>query len=55
MAVIINNNLCVGCGCCSDVCPEGALELEEKAVVYDEHCVECQKCIDMCPAVAISI
>ncbi len=55
MAVIINNELCVGCGCCSDVCSQGALELDDKAVVNEEYCVECGDCIDMCPALAISI
>ncbi|MCP4713982.1 MAG: 4Fe-4S dicluster domain-containing protein [Deltaproteobacteria bacterium] len=55
MAVIINDELCVGCGCCSDVCSQGALELDVKAVVNTEYCVECGDCIDMCPATAISI
>ena len=55
MAVTIDNNLCVGCGCCSDVCLSGALELQEKAVVSEEHCIECGACIEMCPALALSI
>ncbi len=55
MSITINQDLCVGCGCCSDVCSSGALELAEKAVVYEEHCRECTACIDMCPAVAISV
>ncbi len=55
MPVIINNERCVGCGCCSDVCSQGALELDDKAVVNEEYCVECGECIDMCPAMAINI
>ena len=55
MAVTIDNSLCVGCGCCSDVCMNGALELREKAVVSEEHCIECGLCIDMCPAQAMSL
>jgi NAD-dependent dihydropyrimidine dehydrogenase PreA subunit len=54
MSVTINAELCIGCGCCSDVCTVGALELDEKAVVYDEHCIECKSCIDMCPVGAIT-
>ena len=54
MAITINDELCIGCGCCSDVCTVGALELDEKAVVYDEHCIECKNCIDMCPVGAIT-
>ena len=55
MAVTIDTERCVGCGCCSDVCSLGALELNGKAVVNAEHCVECGTCIDMCPAMAIAV
>ena len=55
MSVQIDRELCVGCGCCSDVCAFGALELNDVAVVYEEHCVECGSCIEMCPAVAITL
>ena len=55
MAVKIDNSACVGCGCCSDVCMNGALELWDKAVVHEEHCIECGICIDMCPAQAMSL
>ena len=55
MAITIDLEACVGCGCCSDVCVHGALELNEKAVVNEEFCVECGVCVDICPAVAISI
>jgi energy-converting hydrogenase A subunit Q len=55
MAVKIDSGLCIGCGCCSDVCSSGALELQEKAVVSEDHCIECEACIEMCPAQAISL
>jgi len=55
MAVSIDTTLCVGCGCCSDVCTSGALELQEKAVVSQDHCIECGDCIEMCPSQAISL
>ena len=55
MSVKIDSALCVGCGCCSDVCMSGALELQEKAVVSEEHCIECGVCIEMCPAQAMSL
>ncbi|MFC1591845.1 4Fe-4S binding protein [Thermodesulfobacteriota bacterium] len=54
MAVTIDQQRCVGCGCCSDVCSAGALELNDKAVVYAEHCIECGACVEMCPALAIA-
>jgi len=54
MAITLDENACLGCGCCSDVCSAGALELEDKAVLYAEHCTECLSCIEMCPAGALS-
>jgi ferredoxin len=54
MAIKLNEAVCVGCGCCSDVCMAGALELQVKAVLYQEHCIECKKCIEMCPAGALT-
>ena len=54
MAITIDNQLCVGCGCCMDVCKEGALELDDKAIVNEEYCTECKSCIEMCPVDAIS-
>jgi ferredoxin len=55
MSVRVNNDLCVGCGCCIDVCSQGALELDNKAVVNDEYCIDCGDCVDMCPVLALSL
>jgi len=56
MAVQINSSLCVGCGCCSDVCTEGALELTDNtAELYADYCVACGSCISMCPAGALRL
>ena len=54
MAIAIDQQHCVACGCCSDTCPEGALELNDIAVVYEVHCAECLTCLDMCPTRAIT-
>ena len=55
MAIQIDTMQCVGCGCCSDVCTQGALELGSTAVVNGEYCISCGACVDMCPAAAIAI
>lgn len=54
MAVKLDKERCIGCGCCSDACKAGALELQETAVVNEEFCIECLSCIDLCPALAIA-
>ena len=55
MAIQINTETCIGCGCCGEVCPAGALELEEKAVVFEDYCTGCGICIEMCPVGALSL
>ncbi len=55
MAVNIEMEKCLGCGCCSDICRFGALELQEKAVVNDEFCTECGECCEVCPATVLKI
>lgn len=55
MAITIDTDRCIGCGCCADVCAFGALELsEDKAVVSPDACTECHSCIVMCPVDAIT-
>jgi len=55
MAICLDWEACVGCGCCSDVCRQGALGLEAKAVVYAARCIECGECLAMCPAGALAL
>jgi electron transfer flavoprotein alpha subunit len=55
MAVEIDREACIGCGCCGEACAQGALELEEKAVVFEQYCTACGACIEMCPVAALSL
>ena len=54
MAIRIDSEKCLGCGCCIDVCSAGALEINDIAVVSEDDCTECGSCIEMCPADALS-
>lgn len=55
MAITIDVSVCLGCGCCCDVCAFGALELlDDKATVNLNDCTECKSCIDICPAGALT-
>lgn len=47
---------CEGCGQCVDMCPQGALTLEEsRAVCKKESCILCGYCGAKCPALAIKV
>ena len=54
MAITIDFELCLGCGCCIDVCSSGALELNSKVIINEDDCTECENCVEMCPVGAIS-
>lgn len=55
MAIYLYAKSCVGCGCCSDVCQQGALGIEKKAVLYETRCIECGECIEICPVGALRL
>ncbi len=50
----ISQNKCIGCEKCVDVCPVGAISMEDgKAVIDQSKCIQCGKCLDICPQGAI--
>ncbi len=49
----VNGSECVGCGACIDVCPQGAIVVDDIAVIDAGKCVDCGACIDECPSSAI--
>jgi len=53
--VLYREHVCVGCGTCVDVCPEGARLLSEGgASVRDvDLCTVCGTCVEACPADAL--
>jgi NAD-dependent dihydropyrimidine dehydrogenase PreA subunit len=52
--IAINYEDCNGCGDCVDICPTGAIILQNnKAVVDEVLCEGCQVCVDSCPQGAI--
>jgi ferredoxin len=46
---------CLSCGACIEVCPQGAIKLEDKAVINERKCIGCGYCMARCPAEAISL
>ncbi|UTF49196.1 4Fe-4S binding protein [Desulfomicrobium sp. ZS1] len=56
-SVTVDNDKCIGCGECVDVCPVEVYELQNgKAVpVNEEECLGCESCIEVCEQNAITV
>ena len=54
----INEEVCIGCGCCAEACPFGALELDEVRQVMtinEAVCKGCGGCNALCPSGAATM
>ncbi len=54
---VVEQGLCVACGCCVKVCPKRAIEVVRglMAQVDAQKCVGCGKCAKECPASVITM
>jgi 2-oxoglutarate ferredoxin oxidoreductase subunit delta len=58
MVLEITREWCKGCGLCVELCPNGALSLDQhQKAVWDkrEQCVACGSCQLRCPDMAIEL
>lgn len=52
--ILIDKEICLGCGACVEACPEGAIVLEDSAAAIERHlCTGCADCLAVCPQGAI--
>ncbi|MDR7868896.1 MAG: DUF362 domain-containing protein [Sporomusaceae bacterium] len=54
--IFVDQQKCVGCGKCREVCPEAAVTLtEKKAHIALDKCIGCGECMTVCPVKAIGM
>lgn len=44
---------CIGCGQCSEACPQHAIDSGNPYVINQTHCLHCGACAKVCPASAV--
>ncbi len=54
MSIKINEEECVGCGACVEVCPAECILINKVAEVDEEGCLECGACVEECPNCVIT-
>ncbi|MEO0132371.1 MAG: 4Fe-4S binding protein [candidate division WOR-3 bacterium] len=54
--IVFNQEKCIGCGACVEVCPANARAIQDdleqkvrKVIHYQERCIYCGQCVNYCP------
>jgi NAD-dependent dihydropyrimidine dehydrogenase PreA subunit len=55
--VKVDDEKCVGCGECVEVCPVDvyAIQNEKSVPLYAEECLGCESCVEVCEEEAITV
>jgi len=49
MPIECDEERCVGCGVCAQICPGGAITLRDRPEFDYDRCIQCFCCIELCP------
>lgn len=55
MAAKVNEEKCIGCEACVDVCPISAIMMKDSKAVISDDCIECGACVGACRQEAIAL
>ena len=50
----VNPDVCMYCGSCVGICPQGAVVLNDTRVSFNSNCNKCGLCVLGCPVGAIT-
>jgi len=53
--LIIDKDLCVGCGICESACPFGVISVVDGCAVVGDGCTLCGSCVETCDSGALKI
>jgi len=53
--LIVDNELCIGCGACEENCAFGAIEVVDGLAIVGDTCTLCGSCVDSCEVEALTI
>lgn len=55
--LLLNEEKCIGCGKCLEVCPHSVFSLEGRKarIIGKRYCMECGACMKNCPVEAINV
>jgi NAD-dependent dihydropyrimidine dehydrogenase PreA subunit len=53
----VDEEKCIGCGDCVDICPVDVYEMQDKrsVPVNEGECIGCESCIEVCEQDAITV
>jgi len=53
VVAVVDRDKCIACGACQEICPTGAISIDEIARIDPMKCMGCGECVAQCPQEAI--